>query len=258
MTGRTHKKYMRVYGGGYDLSGYTRNIGPLVEEFDMEETAALSDPIMTGMMGKPSLRLGTLDGLLNNTAVSGLHALHSVPGSLNVWSVVIGAGAVPVAGDPAFSGSWRSNSYYVPPEATGAIPASIEFGEYAYDAVVRAYDRAFGRLLHANGAETAANNGTADHDNGASSAGGGFGFLHVLSGNGTATFSIEHSATNTDAQFDATGAIITFATTAAATPFGEVKAAASITTTVQRYLRWQVTLGTATTVTFVMGFVRGR
>ena len=113
------------------------------------------------------------------------------------------------------------------------------------------------RLLHASAAETAANGGTASHDHGAATTNGGVGFLHVLAGNGTATFSIEHSATNTDGAFDSTGAVVTFATTNASSPFAEIKATATATTTIQRYTRWQVTLGTATTVTFVMGMLRG-
>jgi hypothetical protein len=81
--------------------------------------------------------------------------------------------------------------------------------------------------------------------------------LHLLAGDGTATFTIEHSAVDADGDFDSTGAIITFDTTAAATPFSEIKATAAVTTTINQYTRWQVALGTATTVTFVMSLVRG-
>jgi hypothetical protein len=138
-----------------------------------------------------------------------------------------------------------------------ALPATIEFGMADGAAANLKYPVAWGRLLHASSAATGANGGTANHDNGASTAFGGIGFLHVLAGNGTATFTIEHSATNTDGAFDSTGAVITFAGTAAATPFAEIKATATPTTTIQRYTRWQVALGTATSVTFVMGLLRG-
>jgi hypothetical protein len=257
MAGRTHVKHCRVYTGGYDLSGYSRLIGPLTTEFTAEPTAAMADTIKTAVLGHPSIMVGTLDGLLDNTASSGLHVLHSAAGGVQIVTVAIGDRAAPAAGDPIFAGSWYQKSYHAAPEIGGTLPVTMEFGEWATEAATRAYKRAWGNLLHAKGAETAVNGGTANHDHGASSAFGGFGVLHVFAGDGTATFTIEHSAVNVDGNFDSTGAIVTFATTDTTVPFAEIKPTAAVTTTVQRYIRWQVALGTATSVTFALSFVRG-
>ena len=76
----------------------------------------------------------------------------------------------------------------------------------------------------------------------------------VFAGDGTATISVEDATTNSDANFAAlTGATsgeIDFSTpTAGIVAIGR-------TATVRRYLRWQISLNTATTVTFALAFVR--
>jgi hypothetical protein len=256
MAGRTHKKHVRLYAGGYDLSGYAMDVGPLAEEFDAPQAAAFTDPVFTSVLGLPNLRLGTLNGLFDNTATNGLHVLHGAPGGKFVVSVPIGIGAAPAAGDPVFCGEWRQMTYLAK-AGNDVLPAQIDWSEYAADASVRSYSHAWGWHLHAKAAETANNNGTGIDDNGASSALGGFGVLQVFAGNGTATFSVEAAAANNDAAFDAAGALLTFDTTDCSTPFAEAKALAK-TAAVARYLRWQITLGSATSVTFAMSFVRGR
>ena len=172
-------------------------------------------------------------------------------GMLQIVTIAAGELATPVAGNPIFTGSFAMTRY-ANKEGKHAVGVVAEFGKTHQLAAELAYPIPWGVLLHANAAVTAVNNGTASHDNTVATTAGGYGVLQVLAGNGTATFTIEHSATNTDAAFDSTGAIITFAGTAAATPFAEIKCTATKTTTIHRYTRWQVALGTATTVTFIM------
>lgn len=253
----SHAKYCRAYVDGYDLSGQTLTLGPMGVAHEPEAIACWSDVVMAvRASGMPTISLGSLSGLMTSTA-SELHDRLSGGGNTPIITVAIGAMAAPAAGVPTFTGKFHQRDYIPQPAlGSGHIPAQLTLESQPHGALTD-YRQAWGVLLHANGAETAVNSGTAGHDYGASTALGGYGFLHVLAGNGTCTFSIEHSAANDDATFDATGAIVTFATTDASSPFSEIKEIGA-TTTVQRYLRWQIALGTATTVTFVMGFVRGK
>jgi hypothetical protein len=257
MAGRTHLKHCRVYADGVDLSGFTRDIGPLATEFAAEAEAALSDAIkhVMGGPGAASLKVGTLNGFFDNSA-NGLHELHSAPGSLHVVTVALGDGAAPAAGMPAFGGAWHQNSYHVS-EGDGALAATLEFGEWAAGAVTPPYSKAWGVIVHPNAQETAANNGTASHDNGAATSGGGYGVLQVLDGDGDATISIQHADTDDDSDFDSTGAVITFSTVDTTSPFGEIAATATRSTQIERYTRWQVSLSTATYVRFALMLVRG-
>jgi hypothetical protein len=254
---RTHIKHARVYVGGYDLSSYVMTLGSMGIEHDTAVTATLTESIKTlsGGFGQAQPVLGQLNGVFDNTAATGLHALHATPGSPQIVTVALGMLAAPAAGDVVYAAEHLTTAYGAD---SGQYPvgATLVFGGPPSTIETPQYGQVWGTLLHPSGAETAVNGGTANHDYGAATALGGVGILHVLAGNGTCTFKIEHSATNTDAQFDATGAVVTFDTTAAASPFAEIKCVGK-TTTVQRYLRWQITLGTATTVTFVMSFIRG-
>ena len=257
-TGRPRPKDLRVYIGGFDLNAYTMTIGPLAEVFAHDSQAALADAINGGYSGQSTTSVGTLNGFFDNTATSGLHVLHEAgSGSAHIISVAIGIRAAPVDGDPAFLGSWLQNSYQVSGEGV-TVPATIEFGDSDITAAHVPYSTSWGFVSHASGAETAVNGATGLDDNGASSAFGGFAVLHGLAGNGTATVSIEHSAVNADGNFDSTGDIIAFSEVDFSTPFSAIAVAATTTTTINRYTRWQVSLNTATTLTFVVTMVRGR
>jgi hypothetical protein len=166
----------------------------------------------------------------------------------------IGIRAAPAAGDPVFVGVFQQGAYKLV-EEEGAAILNIPFSGWNINNLI-SYDKPWADLVHAHGAETAVNSGTADVDGAASSSKGGYGVLQVFAGNGTCTFSIEHSGTNTDGAFDSAGDLLAFDTTDATVPRAEIKSLGK-TATVNRYLRWQISLGTATTVTFAIAFVRG-
>lgn len=105
------------------------------------------------------------------------------------------------------------------------------------------------RVLHPHATEAAAMNGSA-YDNGASSANGGVGFLHVdaITGTPNAVIKIQHSTDNitfTD--------LITFANVTAAKTAQKVAVAG----TVNRYVRAMVfSIGGASSVSFIVAFAR--
>ena len=256
--GRTHSKHGRLYVGGYELSAYVLQVGPLVNEWEFDEEATLTSNVMAvlGGLGRGMPRFGEVNGVFDDTATHGLHALHSAPGSSHVVTYAQGIGAAPAQGDPVFCGQWTQTAYMPDPNKVGAVGARIVFGAPPSDGALLDYGRSWGVLLHPNSAITGANSSPGVDDYGAATSAGGFGVLHILDGDGTATISIEAAATNTDTAFDNAGALLTFDTTDMTTPAAEIKTLAT-NATVERYLRWQVTLGSATTLTAVIAFVRG-
>ncbi len=79
----------------------------------------------------------------------------------------------------------------------------------------------------------------------------------VLAGNGTATIKTQHAALNLDGSFADLGGCTT-GVVDCSSPFAGIYNTTAVTTTVNQYLRWQIVLGTATSVTFALAFVRGR
>jgi len=116
------------------------------------------------------------------------------------------------------------------------------------------YSKPWGNLLHALSAATAANSGTADHDHGAQTTAGGWMMYQVTAGDGTATIKVQHSATDVDGDFADLTAATSGVIDCSAVQSGIVQCA--VTETVERYTRWQIVLGTATTVTFALAFIR--
>lgn len=252
-TGRTVKKHSRFYVDGWDLSGLARTFGPLKCEFTMPDLTTLTDEVKGSLPDHPSISVGTLATVLVNTT-SGIHGAVENAGTPRTVLAPIGIRAAPAAGDPAFMGRFLQGEYKMK-EDSGAILMNVPFLDWDAAGLIN-YVKPWGHLVHAYGAETAENSGTASVDGLAASALGGYAVLQVFAGNGSCTFSIQDSATNSDGAFDASGNVLAFTGTDATVPFAEVKAL-GITAAVKRYLRWQIVLGTATTVTFAIGFVRG-
>jgi len=253
-TGRTVSKYARVYMDGYDLSGYTRSIGPLDITFDEESGVTYGDPVTGAYAGHGMVSPGPLNGVFDNTATIGLHAAASGAGVKRDVLVALGIQSAPTEGDPAFMCEALQGAYKAEPAGGSLVGASIPFGPYSVTASTLLYARPWGYLEHALAAETAANTATGLDHTGAATAAGGYMMYHVTAGDGTCTLKIQDAATNLDGSFgdlvssgeiDASGAplsgVVALGTTAA----------------VKRYTRWQLSLNTATTVTFVLGFVRG-
>ena len=253
-TGRTVSKWLRLWGNGYPLCGYTQTVGPLVHSFDEVDVTTVCDSAKGYLPGMCSINMGTLVGVFDNTATSGLHALAS--GANSVWDMLIALGirAEPAQGDPVFMGKFLQTSYQAA-EAGGAVIANAKFT--SWDANDRpTYNQPWGVLLHASSAVTAVNSSTGV-DGGASSALGGYMMVQVLAGNGTATLKVQHAAVNADGSFADLGGCTT-GVVSMATPFAQIYNTTAVTTTVNQFTRWQIVLGTATSVTFLLSFARGR
>jgi hypothetical protein len=250
-TGRTVNRWARVYADGYDLSGYTRTIGPLAWEFgEADVTAPMSDGVRGYLPDTPTVSIGAINAVYDNTATSGLQAVMGGAGVARILMVPIGIRAAPAAGDPVFCGAFLQNDYMVT-EDGGAMVANLQFGAWDASALIN-YNKPWGVLVHALSAATGANSGTGIDDRGAATTAGGYMVYQVTAGNGTATISIDDSADNSS--FTALSGATTGSINCAVVQKGII--ALGITATVRRYLRWQIALGTATTVTFATAFIR--
>ncbi len=252
-TGRTVLKNVRAYIDGYDLSGFSRSIGPLAWTFDQEEGTVFTDPVKGALPGHVDINPGTLTGNFDNTAL-GLHVVANGAGVKRNVMVPIGIRAAPAEGDPVFCSQNLQGEYMGTPTAGELISATVPFGMWAADGDTLLYAQPWGRLLHEKSAETAVNSATATVDHGASSALGGYMMYQLMTSNGTVTILTEDSSVNSDGNFGtlATSGVID----ASSTPKSGIVALGT-TATVERYLRWQIVLGTATTCTFALAFVRG-
>lgn len=254
MAGRTLNRWTRVYINGGLMSGYTRSIGPLTVEFPPAALTAMNDSIQGSLPDTPTISPGTLNGIFDNTAGSGLHVRFSGSGTYRNLMIPIGDRAEPIAGNPVFMGSFEQLTYQSQ-EDGGAMTVNMEFGGYEVTQLIN-YPKPWGWLLHARGAETAVNTGTGIDDYGAATTAGGYMMYQGFGGgNGTVTVKVQDADTNVDGSFadlsGCTSGVVDFTNAVS----GIV--AIGTTATVQRYLRWQIVLGTATTVNFALAFVRG-
>lgn len=253
-TGRTTPRHLRVYLDGYDMSGYGMAVGPLTWEFENEPMRAFTDEVKSVINGQATLGLGTLNGILDNTA-SGLHELASASYQKRVAMVAVGIRGAPAQGDPVYIGEFEQSGYTAVPAGAGFVAANVPFENASVLAAHLLHTKPWGWLLHPKGAETAVNTAVGIDDNGAASARGGVMCYQIFSSNGTVTVKVQDAATNANGSFSDLSGATSGSVDASSTPKSGIVAIGT-TATVRRYLRWQVVLGTATTVTFALGFVR--
>jgi hypothetical protein len=194
--------------------------------------------------------MGTLNGLMDNTATSGIHAVMSGINSLRDVMLPVGIQTAPANNDPVFVGQFVQLSYTADP-AANPVSLSVQFSQTSAIASNKGYAKPWGVLLHADAAATAANTATG-LDQAAATTKGGYMMYQVFSGDGTATIKTQHATTNLDGSFSD---LLSSGVIDCSSPISDVVALAS-TATVNRYIRWQIALGTASTVTFALAFVR--
>ena len=249
---RTTAKWTRVYADGYDISGDSRSIGPLLWTYDEGDLTGMSHAVKGVLPNHATHGVGTLNGIFNNTANTGLHTIASGAGVMRTLMVAIGMNAEPAAGDPVYMGEFEQLDYQA--EFAGAVYANIPFGNSSVRASSLLYDKPTGHLLHAKAAATAANSttGAGIDTAGGATAFGGYLVYQVFAGDGTATISVDDSAD--DSSYSALSGATSGSIDCSSPTSGRV--AIGRTASVRQYLRWQIALGTASTVTFALGFSR--
>lgn len=253
---RTVKKFIRVYANGYDISGHTSDIGPLIQTYDITSVAGLSWEVKGALLGQPTLGIGTLNGIYDNTATTGLQAVMGSSGNAKKIMIAIGMSAVPAAGDPCYVGEFNQLAFTVEPGENMAT-ATIPFGNNKPAGIN--YESPWGKLLHAKASETGANTGTGVDFLGAGTNGGYLMYqIFSITGTGTVTISIDESSDNgsSDAFAALTGATSGAIATASAPTSGIIQLAK--TAAIEQYLRWQIAFGgSASACEFALVFVKG-
>lgn len=256
-TGRTVLKHSRIYVDGYNLSGYARQFGPLSQEYETAEDAALTDPVKGAWCGQGTISPGTINAYLEtNVGVTAMHDTLATAGVNRVLLAAIGIRAAPAMGDPVFCGQFVNSGYQY--EGSPNVYVNMPFGKTAGVAANMRYSKPWGVLLHAEASENAVNAAIGIDDNGAASAFGGFMVYQLLSvtGAGTVTLKVQDAAVNANGSFaDLVGATSGAIANTAAPTAGVV--AIGTTATVRQFLRWQLVFGGGSTAaTFLLAFVR--
>ncbi len=253
--GRTVLKHTRVYMDGYDLSGYSRAIGPLSWEHDTPDLTTMTDGVQGALPNQAKLGIGALNGVFDNTAINGLHVLLGSPGVRRTVAIAVGMRAAPAQGDSCFVGQFEQKGYSLD-TGSGAALVNVSFDVPSESNATLLYFKPWGTLLHANSAEVGVNAaiGVDDDLRAAATATGAVLMYQVLAGNGTATLKAQDAATNTDVSFADVSGLTSGSLNCAVVQHGIV--AIANTATLRRYIRWQIVLGTATSVTFIVAVVR--
>ena len=250
---RSNTKHHRAYMDGYDISGYARALPSIAWMFEAVPESALSDGVKNIALGRADLDVGALNVMLDNDAAGAFALASSGSGEKNV-AFAIGTNAAPVAGDPVFA--WKlKQAGYAGEQGSGFVMANVGFGGASSEGVLT-YSKPWGVCLHPFGAATGANTAVGIDDVGAASTAGGIFVYHLFSSNGTVTLTAQEASTNSNGSFANITSATSGSITASVSPkhgFVELGTTAAI----KRYLRWQLSFGTASTATFFAAFIRG-
>ena len=256
---RTHQKHWRAYVDAVDLSGYTRQIGALSNKFGAEPDAALTDGIKNILLGHGDIQAAPLNAFLDNDAAGLLASFGTGANGTGTRDVMfaMGANAAPAEGNPIFAWTFEQTAYYVE-QGSGFVAATVPFGG-ASSQSTKSYKKPWGVLLYAKAARTSATGantavGIDDYGSSPPSLGGIF-VYHLFSSDGTCTLTAQEADTNLDGSFGAITSATSGSITAAVSPKHGMVALAT-NAAIKRYIRWQISFGSATTATFVIGFIR--
>lgn len=144
-------------------------------------------------------------------------------------SILVGQNSVPAVGDPMFSLLTQQEKYQSLAEVGQVIPFTAKFAN-------RGANGGWGVALAIPTSFTNTSNGSAVN-NGASSANGGAGFLHVLQAAASDTYSIVIEGSATGSFGGEETALATFTADASALTSEQV----SISGTIPQYVRWKAT-----------------
>ena len=257
-TGRTTLKNYRIYVDGYDLSGYSRSFGPLSCTYEEGVDDAVTFDVKKTWPGNATIGMGTLNGIFDNTATSGIHARLASQSQRRNIMIAVGIVAPPVDNDPCFCGQFVQTSYETGP-SENPVTATINFANTSAAAALLSlnYGRPWGVLLHALKAETAANTAVG-LDQGAETALGGYMMYHITAAGGTGAktgaIKVQHSTTtNEDGEFS--DLLSSGTVNCAAGVSGVVALGRGVT--VGQFVRFQTAFTLATSITYTLAFVRG-
>lgn len=206
-------RFMRIYVGGYDLSGDARSFDSLDNQYTEVDLTGWSDTVKK-FLADMALQVGIrgFQALANDTASSGAHTLLKTPDGVTQKqvSLLLGGGAAPAAGDLAYllSGVDLLDSMVWDGQA-----AAIR-GDFVPKPGLM-LGKPWGRVLMPSTSLTDTTNGSTVQDADAATALGAHANLHILAtSSGNFAFTIEHSSNGSSwatlgTAFSANGGAIT-------------------------------------------------
>jgi len=236
-----HGKSAVVLHGAYDLSSYLNN-GSANSSVDTNEVTAFGSTSKSYVTGLKDSTLSA-SGMFDGSALAVDEVLAASIGSDTLSPITFASGGTTI-GNRVVLLKGKTKSYSVTAPVADVVSVSYEAQSDG--------GNDYGVSLHALGADTATTNNTAV-DNATSTANGGLAQLHVTanSRSANATFKIQHSVDNS------TFADLATFTVVATTVTTSERVAVAAGTTVNRYLRSQVTLASGTgSITYQTSFAR--
>jgi hypothetical protein len=215
------------------------------------DASTFGDGVKSYIGDVSTVNIGTLNTVLDTTTGASYDRING--SGYRVAMFPIGIQAAPAQGDPCFVCELTQTEAMTEVSSGSVLTISAKFAGWSNTAASVLYANPWGRLLHAKAAETAVNTAVGIDDTGASSTAGGYMMYQLFTSNGTVTLKTQDAATNTNPSF--ADLVASGSLNASVTPAAGI-VTLSKTATVRRYLRWQLVLGTATTATFALAFVR--
>jgi len=239
-----------LYVDGYAWCPNVKSFGPLSTMYDKGDDAPFCNALRGQWLGNCHTNIGTINGIFDNTATTGLHTLGITP-ALRTISAYFGTTAAAAQGDVAWAGQWLQTDYIATP-ADLPVAVTMKFSGPGATSTELVYENPWGKVAHALAAATTDNAANGFDDGiGAATSKGGYMVYHVTACNGTANIKIQDST----AAGGAFGDLLTTGVIDLSSPTAGVVALAK-NAAVKQYIRWQLAWGTATTVTFALAFVR--
>ncbi len=238
-------RYAKLYRGGFDYSGFTREIGEAQNEIDFANLHSIADLVRWGTAkGHRQVGITGYQALMDDTASTGSHTnLKSPPASSQVTILYGGAGD-PAVGDPAYVLSGALQIGDGPRSFTENV--AIIQADFISDGSQTIISDPWGVALSIDTSIEVTTDGT-NVDNTASTANGGHATLHIIAtSSGNYAIKIQDSPNNSD-----WSDLITFTSTGGSLASEQ----ASVSGTVDRHLRLQSTK-TAGTMTAICAFAR--
>ena len=238
-------RWMRLFVGGYDLSGDARTFDRLENGFAEADLTGWSEGVRNFLAGDArATGVRGFQAILNDATTGALTLLKQTAPTNRVLSMLFGGGAEPAIADPAYllgavqMGDVAALDGLTPVLAADFLPEQGQFSDNSRNP--------FGVVLSpATSLSATTNQASVDH--GASSANGGHANLHITaSSGGTWAFKIEHSTNDS-----AWSTLISFTLTGSALASERL----TVSGTVNRYTRFVATR-TGGTVTPVCAFAR--
>ncbi len=225
-TGKTVGRYTKLYIDGLDQSGSSAKWSVKADAKKTTVTA-LSSSTDEYLFGIPAIS-AKADLWFDNTVTTGAYTQLKGSYQARVVTFNIGIRAVPAAGDPALAAKFMAHIDAFPIDYAKA--AAMTFDGDGVDPTLGAvFGTPFGVVLQPDGQLSVTTNGTTI-DNGASSAGGAMGYLHVTAAGGTWAVIIQH---DTASNMGTATTLITFTSNGTAIAGEAINASG----TVNRYTR---------------------